>query len=218
MEKLHRTLFHSNFCFKQLFSHFSSFYICIPQAPGTFHLIQPYNSITSTIPSPVNLSWSIPLTLGRDCHDSSAISEPFYSVYLAQSTPPSFFLQTSQTYLEVTNIPAGNWYWSVTAANAYFSTPSENEIWYFKVHLALVFTFTFPPFQVCVESRPTIAELMYPQNGQYVSGDPLTLQFYAPGEFGSECNVVISQGFYTVHFSLHSHYLLRPQGFLYNIR
>ena len=51
---------------------------------------------------------------------------------------------------------------------------------------------------MCVASRPTIAELLYPQNGEYVANETVTVQFYAPGSFGSECDPLITQGFYTV--------------------
>ena len=119
---------------------FISFWICTPQPPGEFNLIGPDNTTESTVPSPVNLSWSKPVPLGLDCQDSSSLSgstPPNYRVSLSQSNPPSFFIETSNPFLELKNIQPGIWYWTVSAANAYFST-STSEIWSFKVIFIII--------------------------------------------------------------------------------
>ena len=101
-------------------------------------MISPINTVSTTIPSPVNLSWSLPVPLGFDC---KLPYTPVYHVSLSQSNPPGFFTDTSNTFLEVKNIPQGIWFWTVTVANAYFAT--ETDVWTFEVSVVLGFLVQF---------------------------------------------------------------------------
>lgn len=114
---------------------YHSFFVCTPEAPGDLSLLSPISTVSSTIPSPVNLSWSVPVPLGFDCQLPYT---PVYHVSLSQSNPPEFFTATSNTFLEVKNIPQGIWYWAVSASNSYFAT-AETDVWTFEVRAVLLF-------------------------------------------------------------------------------
>lgn len=69
----------------------------------------------------MRLEWSVP-DAGQSCLNENENSSLVFSVFLSQSYPPDFFAATNANYSELTFLNPGLWFWTISAANTYFST------------------------------------------------------------------------------------------------
>ena len=89
-----------------------------------------------------------------------------YNVYFGTSTPPPQVTSTSGTSYSPTLSPSSTYYWSVTAVNAFGSTPSA--VWSFTTASANACSFTLTPGSASLPATGTSTVEICPNN----SGQP----------------------------------------------
>lgn len=111
------------------FTHCFRFFSCIPSAPGPFNLTSPVSVSNSTFTTPLVLEWQPPSPLGQSCGTGTT-----FQVFLAQSSPPTYFSQVTSTTLSLSLLMDGEWFWTVRAVNQYFITKSEDTFSFVVLH------------------------------------------------------------------------------------
>ena len=129
--------------------------MCVPQQPGSLHLVGPQTNGTDALTTPVTLSWQIPSPIGQDCAGNALE----YQLFLSQTNPPAYYQQLDDSLsVTVAQLANGYWYWTVRVTSSVFFRDAD-EVFFFTVVFCRVLLVIFAR---CVTQRGLLYQILYP--------------------------------------------------------
>lgn len=111
-----------------------SFWLCTPYPPTPVSILAPENTTNYTISTPITLRWNVSDS-GQPCDFSDIV----YRIYLSESFPPSYLMETSNTFLKIDTLNNGVWYWNVMSSNSRFSVSSDYSVFQVSIFCSSFF-------------------------------------------------------------------------------